>query len=84
MPYRKYKKSPFAGIKENAFGYFVKLAEAFGATGFRAETLDEFRDAMQKALAVGGPCLIDARIDKDERVLPFIPAGKGLRDAIID
>ena len=63
---------------------FVKLAEAFGATGFRAETLDEFRDAMQKALAVGGPCLIDARIDKDERVLPFIPAGKGLRDAIID
>ena len=27
MPYRKYKKSPFAGIKENAFGYFVKLAE---------------------------------------------------------
>ncbi|MGN1031545.1 MAG: biosynthetic-type acetolactate synthase large subunit [Butyricicoccaceae bacterium] len=63
---------------------YVKLAEAFGATGFRAETLAEFRDAMQKAMAVGGPCLIDARIDKDERVLPFIPAGKGLRDAIID
>lgn len=63
---------------------FVKLAEAFGATGFRAETLDEFRDAMQKALANGGPCLIDARIEKTERVLPFIPAGKGLRDAMID
>ena len=63
---------------------YVKLAEAFGATGYRCRTIGEFRDAMAKALQSDGPVIIDAIIDKDERVLPFIPAGQTIRNVIID
>ena len=35
-------------------------------------------------MATEGPVLIDARIDKEERVLPFIPGGETVRNVIID
>lgn len=57
---------------------FVKLAEAFGAKGYRAETIAEFKDAFKKALKENGPVWIECVIDKDERVLPMIPAGKSV------
>ncbi len=53
---------------------YVKLAEAFGAKGLRCTTLAEFEEAMREALQSTGPVIIDAVVDKDERVLPFIPA----------
>ena len=61
-----------------------RKAEAFGATGYRCRTIGEFRDVMAKALQADGPVIIDAIIDKDERVLPFIPAGQTIRNVIID
>ncbi|MCD8355558.1 MAG: biosynthetic-type acetolactate synthase large subunit [Clostridia bacterium] len=63
---------------------FVKLAEAFGAKGLRCDTLAGFEECMKEALAADGPVLIDARIDKEERVLPFIPGGETVRNVIID
>ena len=63
---------------------FVKLAEAFGAVGYRAESVEEFKDAMAKALKADGPVWIDCRISREERVLPMIPAGKDVEDMIID
>ena len=63
---------------------FVKLAEAFGAKGLRCDTLAGFEACMKEALATEGPVLIDARIDKEERVLPFIPGGETVRNVIID
>lgn len=63
---------------------FVKLAEAFGAAAYRATTLAEFDEALEKALQADGPVLIDAVIDRSERVLPFIPAGKTIRNVVID
>ena len=63
---------------------FVKLAEAFGAVGYRAESVEEFKDAMAKALKADGPVWIDCRISRAERVLPMIPAGKDVEDMIID
>ena len=62
---------------------FVKLAEAFGAKGLRCDTLAGFEACMKEALATEGPVLIDARIDKEERVLPFIPGGETVRNVII-
>ena len=38
---------------------FVRLAEAFGATGYRAESVEEFKEAMAKALKATGPVWID-------------------------
>ena len=61
---------------------FVKLAEAFGATGFRATNQAEFAEAFQKAFKVGGPVVIDTIIDKDEFVLPMLPPGGSIEDII--
>ncbi|NLD11590.1 biosynthetic-type acetolactate synthase large subunit [Aminicella lysinilytica] len=63
---------------------FVKLADAFGAKGYRARTLDEFEAVMKEALKAKGPVWIDCVIDRDERVLPFIPGGKTVDDIIVD
>ncbi|MBR5485348.1 MAG: biosynthetic-type acetolactate synthase large subunit [Oscillospiraceae bacterium] len=63
---------------------FVKLAEGFGLAGYRAETPEEFEKAFKQALASGKPAWIDCRIDKDERVLPMIPAGGSFDDIITE
>ncbi len=63
---------------------FVKLAEAFGAEGYRATTLEEFKEAMDKALKAKGPVWIDCMISREERVLPMIPGGKTVEDMIVD
>ena len=63
---------------------FVKLAEAFGAVGMRANTIDEFESAFKKALTVGGPVVIDTLIDKDEFVLPMLPPGGSIDDIIVE
>ena len=61
---------------------FVKLAEAFGADGYLAETQVEFKRAFEKALTAGKPVVIDVRIDKDEMVLPMLPPGGAISDII--
>ncbi|MBQ8308217.1 MAG: biosynthetic-type acetolactate synthase large subunit [Clostridia bacterium] len=61
---------------------FVKLAKAFGAEGYLAETPVEFKQAFQKAIKANGPVVIDVRIDKDEFVLPMLPPGGAIDDII--
>lgn len=62
---------------------FVRLAEAFGAEGSRAATLEELDEALQKAFACNGPYVIDCYIDKDEFVLPMLPPGGSMDDIIV-
>ena len=62
---------------------FVKLAEAFGATGIRATTLEELDQALADAFKCDGPCLIDCILDKDEFVLPMLPPGGSMDDIIV-
>ncbi len=57
---------------------FVKLAEAFGAKGFRAEDNDSLNKALKEAFDAKSPCLVECIIDKDEMVLPMIPPGKSI------
>ena len=61
---------------------FVKLAEAFGALGYRAHNEAEFKDAFEKAIASGKTVVIDTIIDKDEFVLPMLPPGGAIDDII--
>ena len=61
---------------------FVKLAQAFGAEGYAAETPTEFKRAFQAALQANKPVVIDVRIDKDEMVLPMLPPGGAISDII--
>ncbi len=63
---------------------FVKLADAFGGKGYRAETPDTLKKALQDALSANCPAFIECPIDKDEMVLPMIPCGKTVADMILD
>jgi len=62
---------------------YVKLVEAFGATGMRVSTLEELEPALEKAFAAKGPVLIEAAIDQDEKVLPMIPPDGTIKDIIL-
>ena len=60
---------------------FVKLAEAMGAVGIRVEKKEEFAPALQKAIAMGKPVVIDCIIDQDDKVFPMVPAGHAIDEA---
>lgn len=62
---------------------YVKLAEAFGGKGFRATTLDELKKALKEAYALKRPCIIEAVIDRDEKVLPMIPPGQTIDEIVM-
>ncbi len=62
---------------------FVKLAEAYGGVGLRAETPDELDDKIEEMIAVRRPVLFDCRVDKAENCLPMIPSGKAHNDMIL-
>jgi len=62
---------------------YVRLAEAFGAKGYRAATVEEYEKALDAAFAEDGPVVIHCLIDRDERVLPMIPPGGGISDIIL-
>ncbi len=64
---------------------FVKLAEAYGATGYNLKRPADVRKVLEKALAHrGGPVLINAEVAKTENVFPMIPAGAALEDMLIE
>jgi acetolactate synthase-1/2/3 large subunit len=50
---------------------FVKLAESFGVGAARVTSPDQFRAALEKALADGGPYLIDIEVPTDSEVSPW-------------
>ncbi len=62
---------------------FVKLAEAFGALGLRAETPAELHDVLAVALAHKGVVVVDVRVSKEENVFPIVPAGANSSDMIL-
>ena len=62
---------------------FVKLAEAYGAAGFRAERPEELRHALAAALNHKGLAVIDVAVSKEENVFPIVPAGANARDMIV-
>jgi acetolactate synthase-1/2/3 large subunit len=61
---------------------FSALAKAFGAEGFRAESLSQLKDILDN-LPESGPAVIDCHIDMDEKVLPMIPPGGSVKNIII-
>ena len=62
---------------------FVKLAEAFGISGYRAETPSETTRVLEAALSSKKACLVDIRVDPDEHVYPMVPAGAAVKDMIL-
>ena len=64
---------------------FVKLAESFGAVGLRATKPKEVRSVLQEAMSINDrPVIIDMVVDREENVLPMVPAGKSYREMILN
>jgi acetolactate synthase I/II/III large subunit len=61
---------------------FVKVAEAYGATGIRLEDKNTLVADMQAAIATEGPVLVDVRVTREENTYPMIPAGRAARDMV--
>ena len=55
---------------------FVKLAEAMGAEGIRVTKKEEVAPALEHAIALGKPVVIECVIDHDDKVFPMVAAGK--------
>jgi acetolactate synthase-1/2/3 large subunit len=62
---------------------FVKLAEAYGAVGIRAQTPDELDTKIKQMLKSDKPVLFDCRVEKVENCFPMIPSGKAHNEMIL-
>jgi len=62
---------------------FVKLAEAYGARGFRATTPDEVKNVLEKGLATDGPVIMDFVVEPEEGVYPMVPAGAPIKKMLL-
>jgi len=61
---------------------FVKLAEAYGATGIRLTDKRTLVADMRQALATDGPVLCDVRVTREENTYPMIAPGQAARDMV--
>ncbi len=61
---------------------FVKLADAYGAKGFRIEKSKDLAATMKEAFATPGPVLIDIVIPKEEKVMPMMPPGGAMSEML--
>lgn len=62
---------------------YVALAQAFGAKGKKMDTIEEMEETIKWAFEQDGPVLIEAKIDSNEKVLPFIPPNGTINDIIL-
>jgi len=54
---------------------FVKLAEAFGASGLRASKVGELDGVIRRMIEIPGPVIVDVAVDQTENCFPMIPSG---------
>ena len=62
---------------------FVKLAEAYGCVGLRAEHPGELDDAIDEMITVKKPVIFDCRVANLENCFPMIPSGKAHNEMLL-
>ena len=62
---------------------FVKLAEAYGAEGYRISKPEELEDVLRKALTSPNPAFVDVMVEREENVYPMVPAGAALDEMLL-
>jgi acetolactate synthase I/II/III large subunit len=62
---------------------FVKLAEAFGCVGIRAEKPGELDDAILEMIKVDKPVIFDCRVAALANCFPMIPSGKAHNEMLL-
>ncbi len=61
---------------------FVKLAESYGAKGYRITKKSEVKKTLKAVLKEKGPVIVDAYIPSEENVFPMVPAGEAINKII--
>jgi acetolactate synthase-1/2/3 large subunit len=74
----RYSESYMASLPD-----FVKLAEAFGAVGLRAEKIDDLDDVIREMIRVDRAVIADIRVDKHENCFPMIPSGAAHNEMLL-
>ncbi len=62
---------------------FVKMAEAFGCVGIRAETPDELDAKILEMINCDRPVIFDCKVEKAENCFPMIPSGKAHNEMLL-
>jgi acetolactate synthase-1/2/3 large subunit len=62
---------------------FVKLAEAYGCVGIRAEKPGELDDAIDRMIEVKKPVIFDCRVAALANCFPMIPSGKAHNEMLL-
>jgi acetolactate synthase-1/2/3 large subunit len=62
---------------------FLKLAEAYGATGLRARHPSELSAVLEKGLSTPGVVVMDIIVEVEENVFPMVPPGGGIADMVL-
>ena len=63
---------------------FVRLAEAYHATGLRATRPEEMRPVLEKGLRTPGLVVLDMIVSQEESVYPMVPAGASLQEMVLE
>jgi acetolactate synthase-1/2/3 large subunit len=80
---RLFYKSRYAAVKLGTVPDFAKLAQAYGAEGVRISSMNEFSNAVKKALKCEVTTVIDVPINPEDDVFPMVPPGAGLKDTVV-
>ncbi len=72
----------YSAVETGNYPDFVKLAEAYGATGMRLSDKATLVEGMREAIATDGPVLVDVAVTREENTYPMIPAGQAARDMV--
>ncbi len=75
---RRYAATPMGCAPD-----FVKLAESYGAVGFRADKPKDVAPVIKEALRIRKPVIMDFRVEKEECVYPMVPAGAAISNMLL-
>ncbi|MSO44669.1 MAG: biosynthetic-type acetolactate synthase large subunit [Thermoleophilia bacterium] len=76
---KRYSNTSFGAFQPD----FARLAGAYGIPGIRIEDPAELEDALRDTLATDGPALIDVAVNRNAKVFPMVPQGKGPDSVIV-
>lgn len=79
---RTFYNRRYSGVHQHQCPDYVKIAEAYGAQGIRAQSMAELEKAIKTAIKSDVATVIDIPIDPDEDVYPFVAPGTSLKDMI--
>jgi acetolactate synthase-1/2/3 large subunit len=72
----------YEAVDLGSYPDWVKLAEAYGATGMRVDDKTQVEDAMRQAIETEGPVLVDVRVAREENTYPMIQPGGPAREMV--